>query len=201
MITKKRTITCAAVSSLFLLMACSPAVPTRTRMLDDQLENPLFAERYYDELVENMVEIEIYENPLAHDPQKKRLIERTRKEGLENAKKANSVQNTGKTAALISMETYTKGIVLLTDTHLFFSSEFEIIPGVELHVFLTETVDPRDVTFPDETAVDLGIVQSAYGHQSYALPASMTGALRMRSIVLWDKALERLHGFGQLHSL
>ena len=51
--------------------------------------------------------------------------------------------------------------------------------------------------FPDETAVDLGRLESAYGAQHYAVPP-LDYANQLRTAVLYDRELKRIHGFAQL---
>ena len=66
-----------------------------------------------------------------------------------------------------------------------------------MHLFLSESVDPRDIEFPDDSSVDLGPILSPYGAQRYAVPTT-DPPQRYRTAVLWDMKLERLYGFAQL---
>ncbi len=98
---------------------------------------------------------------------------------------------------IIAVKEDVTGYVLHLDCTVFFSSDFTTSPGPSLRVFLTTTVDPRDVTFPDKSAVDLGPLQSAYGAQQYSMPGDdSAGALR--TFVLFDTRLKSIYGFAQL---
>ncbi|PIP65325.1 hypothetical protein COU77_02875 [Candidatus Peregrinibacteria bacterium CG10_big_fil_rev_8_21_14_0_10_49_16] len=186
-----------AIVSAGILTACTTASSNSTSAID--LHNPLVAKRYYDELVENMVLLTLNKDPLLEDSAANRLIERTRREGLEQARTASMLQLEGKAATLLPMEVFLQGRTLLTKTHLFFSPDTEITPGIDLHVLLTTVVDPRDADFPDATAMDLGLLQNPYGAQTYELAEPIEDLDLIRSVVIWDTALSRLHGFGQLH--
>ena len=59
-------------------------------------------------------------------------------------------------------------------------------------------VDPRDVVFPDITSIDLGRIDYPYGAMSLPVHAKADAAKNLRSVVLWDAKLKRLHGFAQL---
>jgi hypothetical protein len=98
---------------------------------------------------------------------------------------------------MIPIGDFAKGDVLYVQGALYFGTLFEIDPLPDLHVFLTTVVDPREVTFPDATAMDLGLLQSAYGAQTYAVP-EVDNPLLYRTVVLWDTEFGRLHSFGQL---
>jgi hypothetical protein len=80
---------------------------------------------------------------------------------------------------------------------LYLSSDFVSKPGTNLHVYLTTVVDPRDGSFPDPTAIDLGAIQTVYGAQQFAVPKQEKPEL-LRTFVLWDKGFNRLYGFAQL---
>ena len=93
---------------------------------------------------------------------------------------------------------YAKGDFLYIDDTLYVGTLFEIDPLPGLHVYLTTVVDPRDVEFPDDTAMDLGPIQTAYGAHAYEVP-SVENPLLYRTVVLWDNELGRLHSFAQLN--
>lgn len=163
----------------------------------DLMENPLYAKRYYDELLENLVSLSIHQNPLLQEKGKEKKIEQARRDAIIKAREAEKKQQSGTKGTFIPMEEYARGMALLAGNTLYLSSDFEVTPGISLHLFLTTSVDPRDTMFPDHSAIDLGPLQSAFGAQTFAtnLPAN---PILYRTAVLWDTALERLVGFAQL---
>ncbi len=164
------------------------------------LKNPLFAERYAEALVDAMVELEIYEDPILEDEDKKSLTDATKEQWLEVAQKAVREQRKGAKGSLIAMKEYVAGEVLYLNDMLYLGPEFFTTPGPSLHFFITKAVDPRDVQFPDVTAKDIGSVRSNVGVSQYSVP-SVENPLEYRTIVLWDTKLERLYGFAQMSPL
>lgn len=184
-----------------LLTACSAAGPRAGEDLQDKLSNPLYAERYYDELVDLMVNLEIQNDPLTDDESTKAIIDKNRVEGLKLAREANQKQNEGLSGMIVSDGEYAFGEALLLNDTLFLSPTFETVPGPDLHVYLTKIVDPRDGTFPDETAVELGTLKDAYGEQRYSAPVNPEGIEEgYRTFVLWDVQMKRVFGFAQLQT-
>jgi len=161
------------------------------------MANPLFAERYAEEMVDRMVEYAIRKDPLLEDTKKAALIEDARKEWLEKARVARKEQNKGIHGLLISINEDVKGEILYVGNTLYTDTVFDTAPGPNLHFYVTTVPDPRDVEFPDETAVDIGKLDSAYGAQAYAVP-TVDDALQYQTAVLWDNDIGRLYGFAQL---
>ncbi len=179
------------------LAACSGSTPANSVSLDESLQNPLFAQRYYTDLSEQMVSLELRKDPILQKADKKSLVERTRIQATKHAEEAAARQGKGMNGSLMSPKDLTIGTVTFLDGALFFSTDFIATPGPSLHVYLTNAVDPRDVRFPDETAIDLGALKNPYGAQTYVL--SKKDATRTyRTAVLWDNALGSLYGFAQL---
>jgi len=181
------------------LTACTQSLqePSHTESLDSRLSNPLFAEQYYEALVQRMVELAIQEDPILEDESKALIIEKARRDGLKKSNAAEQKQLPGNFGEFVGAKEFTRGAALYVKDMLFFGSGFETDPGPKLHIFLTTIVDPRDVTFPDETAMDLGLLMSPYGAQRYAVTPVENPTL-YRTVVLYDKALERVYGFAQL---
>ena len=184
---------CVLLVGPALLAGCSAARPT----LSDHMTNPLFAERYGEELVNRMTELEIQKDPLIENAEKKAVIDQVREQWMERAKKARDVQREGATGEFAEMKEYVRGRALLLGNTLYLSTTFESEPGPSLHLYLTTAVDPRDIAFPDPTAVDLGELQSPYGAQTVAVPNVKDFSI-LRTLVLWDTTLDRLYGFAQL---
>ena len=163
----------------------------------DPLDNPLYAERYYDELTESLVSLSIHQDPLLQDKGKEKKVESARRDALVKGREVEKRQQGGTKGIFIPMEEFAKGAVFLDGHTLYLSSDFEVTPGISLHLFLTTVVDPRDAPFPDPDAIDLGPMKSTYGAQAFVanLP---TSPVLYRTAVLWDTTLERLVSFAQL---
>lgn len=187
--------TCAITLGLgILLTGCAFARREGTR---DPFRNPLFTERYYEELVESMVNLSLYHHPLLKEPKKQNAVDRARRTALQRSMEAEKTQHEGMRGAFIPMEEYTKGIALLVGEYLYFSTDFVATPGPSLHLYLSTVVDPRDDSFPDATAIDLGPLQNPYGAQEYRVSLRENLPL-YRTVALWDTSLEYLHSFAQL---
>jgi hypothetical protein len=191
-----RSRTLLLILPLLVLSACQKAGNVQT--LDEHLTNPLFAERYAESVVDRLVELEIVKDPLLEDPAKKAYLDAQRKRWLEVTRDARAAQREGTSGNFISMGEFAKGEVLYARDTLSFDSLFEVDPLPSLHVFLTTVVDPRDVSFPDETALDLGPLGTPFGAQQYSVPP-VENPLAYRTVVLWETKLERLHSFAQLN--
>jgi len=185
----------ALAFSTLLLGACSESGKSLT--LETRLQNPLFAERYAETMVDLMVELEIQSDPLLEDESKKKIVDDTRRKWLKIGRDARKKQREGTAGHFIGTKEYTQGEALYVDNTLYLSTLFEAAPGPSLHLFLTAVVDPRDVEFPDETGIDLGRLESPYGAQQYNVPP-VENPLLYRTVVLWDTKLERMYGFAQL---
>lgn len=183
------------LGTALVLSGCLP-MPQAQRE-HDPLQNPLYAERYYDELVENLVSLSIHNNPLLQEKGKEKKVERARRDALIKAREVEAKQRGGTKGTFIPMEEYARGVAFLDGHILSLSPDFEVTPGLSLHLFLTTAVDPRDVEFPDQDAIDLGPLKSAYGAQEFPVKLTKSPIL-YRTAVLWDQALERLVSFAQL---
>lgn len=198
----KRFLTPLLVSSL-ALSACGGNIgmPTRDEALKDHLRNPLYAEFYYDDLTEQMVNLALQEDPILDDSGIRAVVDRTRTRSLEHASLATKAQTNGARGKFIGDRGLASGEALLLDNILYVGPTFDSAPGPKLSVYLTAALDPRDVTFPDDTAVRLGAVKNQYGAHAYAVPAQPESAgtgSRLRTAVLWDDELGLLYGFAQL---
>jgi len=195
----KRFVPIIATACLLLASCTKPALPTGQANPNPEtlMENPLFVERYAEELVDSMAEMKIQNDPILEESGKEAVIDTTRVFWMERAKEARRAQLEGRSGVFLPAKEFAKGEVLFLGQTLFFDTLFEATPGPELHVYFTTIVDPRDVEFPDETAIDLGVIQSAYGAQSYELPV-LENPILYRTVVLWDAQLERVYGFAQI---
>ncbi len=188
----KRSLLCV-LGAAALLAGCGKS-PSMT--INELLSNPLFAERYSEELVNYLVDLEVYEHEASKDPAKKAIIESEREKWMEVARTAREQQRHGGEGAFIPLTSEVFGEALYLDNVLYLSSTFETSPGPNLHIYLTTGVDPRD-GFPDPDTIDLGPVKSPYGVQQYEVP-EVANRLLYRTVVLHDKDMDLLFGFAQL---
>ncbi len=165
--------------------------------LQERLKNPLYAEQYYDLLLDRMVDLKIKEDPMLKNAKKAKVVEDTRLAALMQTREANTAQRQGTIGNLISSSEEVGGEVLLTDSSLYLGPTFETYPGPSLHVLITTVVDPREGTFPDPTSIDLGAIEDPFGAQTLAVP-TLENLTAYRTVVIWDTKLERLYGFAQL---
>jgi len=191
--TLRRTL--IGLSLLITLTGCRPAVSKMQQY--DPFDNPLYAKRYYDELLENLVSLSLHKDPMLQEKGKEKIVDRARRNALAKVQETKQKQQGGTKGVFIPMEEYARGTALLTGNTLYLSPDFEGTPGLSLHLFLTTAVDPRDVEFPDADAIDLGPLKSAYGAQEFAANLPLNQVL-YRTVILWDAALERLVSFAQL---
>jgi hypothetical protein len=194
----KKTI--IASMAILALTACQNANTSNEPELSYLLENPLFAERYSESMVDTMVELEIYEDPIIKDEAKMKIIDKTKESWLKVAQKARVDQRKGSKGSFTPITEFTAGEVLYSGNSLFLAPDFASAPGPSLHFYLSTVVDPRDVEFPDESAIDLGLMRSNLGTGRYEVIA-IEEPIKYRSLVLFDTELERLYGFAQISPL
>jgi len=187
-----------ALPALLLLAACGSTADELS--LSEQLKNPLYAERYYDSRTDHMVNLVLQNDPLAEDESLKDVIEKYRVESLRQANKATQEQGRGMRGAILSDFSYGHGEALLLDNTLYIGADFDIVPGPDLRVYVSTVVDPREGAFPDETAVELGVLKTAFGAHSYALPESDPPRSDLRSVVFYDRRFKRIYAFAQMQS-
>ncbi|MDD5056026.1 MAG: DM13 domain-containing protein [Candidatus Peribacteraceae bacterium] len=165
--------------------------------IDLENTNPLVATRYGDELADTLANIVIQNDPISKEPGMRQIIEQEIARAKSIAMRGRQEAKNGAQGAIIAEKESVTGYALLMADVLWLSSDFETSPGPDLHVYLTTIVDPRGETFPDQTAMDLGVIRSVYGAQEYALPSRVDPA-KMRTLVLFDTKLNRIYGFAQL---
>ena len=182
------------------LAACasSPSGPL-SLPLQERLRNPLVAERYWSDMAEHMADFTRNNDPIMKDPVKAAVIEDERLRALERVDYARSLKKEGISGIFqaIYPSENAMGEALLRGTTLSFSSTFEILPGPAIRVYLTTAGDPRDVRFPDASALDLGLLQNAFGSQEYAIAQDKLNPSFL-IVVLYDKNLNRVVAFAQL---
>ncbi|HVW66898.1 MAG TPA: DM13 domain-containing protein [Candidatus Peribacteraceae bacterium] len=181
-----------AVSLLFLA-ACSGAGGGTS--LDQKLQNPLYAQKYYEDLVSHMVSLQIHNDPILKKSDIKSVVDKARLNGVTLAQNAAKQKDKGPHGIFVSDNDEVAGSVLLLGTTLYIGPDFYLAPGPSTHFYLTTVTDPRTVQFPDNTAVDLGPVQDAYGAQTLHVPSSKDTA---HTLVLFDTQMKKIFGFAQL---
>lgn len=190
---------------LFLLLSlalvgCSSAGQAT---LDQHLQNPLFAEQYWGDYAQRLADIEIYKDL----PHNKEIVEDTKRlaslrslkeEALSKHRAATKTRDRAATAMMTTLSELSQGEVMLVDNVLYTDPLFDTPPGPDLHMYVSEITDPRDVEFPDPTAIDLGVVYQPYGAGAYPIPERPSDAKRLYTVILYDKELKRLYAFAQL---
>lgn len=201
---RTRSLLASALRSLLLapllLISCTAkeaATPDLT--FDQRLQNPLFAERYWDELTDRMANLRIQNDPSMKDERTAAIADRTREDAAALSTLARQKRLEGLFGLFVTVKEQTDGFALLHEGTLYLSSEFATYPGPSLTLFLIPEIDPRDVQdFPNEHSVSLGLLQSPYGAQTYLLPEAHRNNPLLRTVVLWDAKLNRMYGFAQL---
>jgi hypothetical protein len=184
-----------ALSPALLLTACGGA---KSADLQTLLENPLYAEQFYDAQVENMVNLILSSGALLKDPATKKAIDDTRVEGLSHAKEATTLQARGKLGVIVSDTEEAAGEALLLDGVLYTGPEFQMLPGGDVRVYVSTVLDPRDGVFPDDTATEIDRVHTPFGASSYNVQLSGDELDAVRTVVFYDRELKRIVGFAQL---
>ena len=177
--------------SLLSLAACSVQTPKQVT------GNPLVEAQYYDELADRLASLIITNDPMLKDTSMRAYIDKTIADAKNSAGEAHDKQSAGIMGRMIPAKQQNDGTALYVHDTLYFSSDFFSDPGPDLHVYMTQAVDPRDIAFPDKTALDLGSLQTPYGAQQYAVPHQEQKDL-YRTVVLYDKGTKRVYGFVQL---
>lgn len=183
-----------------LLTACTgngTAVVTSPRW-EDLLKNPLYAERYWDDLTDRVTDMQMREKDALKDPRMVALLDEVRRNALSRAQEAAAKKREGTTGQFAGIAADTLGWALLTKDALYLSSDFLTYPGPSLKIYLTTVVDPRNAAFPDRTSIEVGRLESPYGAQQYALPPAARAAKGLRTVVLYDGKLQRIYAFAQL---
>lgn len=187
----RKFLTLASLSSL-ALAACTAS---GQMSLDDFLQNPLYADRYYEDLAVHMADFTIQNDPLMQDAEMKDIVEQTRLDALEKAKEIDAIMKEGIVGGFMSDTDEVWGRTLLIGNTLYFSPDFITAPGIDLHVYLSPRSDPRQPDFPGEQDLDLGTITSAYSSHSITVPDDAVKDGTLQTVVLYDKALKRIYGF------
>lgn len=158
--------------------------------------NTLLKSQRLEELADTLANIIIMQEPASKDDATREMITAEIAKAKEALAIEQSIQKSGLSGPLLSAMESVQGNVLLQNGVLYLSSDFYSRPGIDLHLYLTTAVDPRDVAFPDVTAVDLGEIKFPFGPMAFAVQSE--NLQNMRTAVLWDTKLKRMYGFAQL---
>lgn len=195
-----RTLILCSVACI-MLSACgskpTPEAPRNAANLPYHLQNPLFVERYGKELLGQLAKIKTSDSSFLSRKANADRLESLRTEWRSKVDESEVMQNNNLRGGLISVDADALGELLLVKDTLYFGPETSFVPSADLRIYLTTVVDPREVAFPDETAMDLGPIQSPYGPQAYKAP-NVTNPLEYRTAVLYDPTLESMFAFAQL---
>lgn len=200
-ISPMKTLKILSIASVLAVAGCNAAPSSGTvgMPLLERLRNPLIAERYWSEMAEHMADYSRRNDPVLKDGVKASIIESERTRALERLETARTLQREGVMGQFITPSQHedARGFALLVRDRLYFDSTFITFPSPGMRVYLTEAVDPRDVNFPDTSALDLGPLQSAYGDQTYGIPEEHVETA-FRTVVLYDRELNLIIGMAQL---
>jgi len=158
--------------------------------------NTLLQSQRLEELADTLANIIITQDPSSKDDATREMITMEIAKAKEALAIEQTAQKNGLSGPFLSAMETVQGNVLLQNGALYLSSDFYSRPGLNLRLYLTSAVDPRDVTFPDVTAVDLGEIVYPFGPMAFAVQGK--DLQNMRTAVLWDVKLKRLYGFAQL---
>ena len=84
------------LAPLLLLTACQGIPPARSDIkLDERLRNPLFAERYWDDMADTMANMVIKKDPVIKDDIKASIADHARKSAVELSQLAQNKRHEG----------------------------------------------------------------------------------------------------------
>ncbi|MFA6522760.1 MAG: DM13 domain-containing protein [Candidatus Peribacteraceae bacterium] len=164
---------------------------------ENLMQNPLYADQYWLDMVNRMVEMQLQEPDLAKNKTLLATVDEVRRNALLREQAEARKRREGKEGSFIQVKEFTEGRALLRGTTLSFSPTFSTVPGPNLRIYLSPSLDPRDAAFPDTGSLNVGRLESPYGAQEYLL-SEETDTKPFRTVVLYDPKLERLYGFAQL---
>ena len=183
--------------SVLFLAACSQS----TAGTGNQMDNPLYAKYYYQDLTDHMVDYTVQKDPIMSNPAKKNIVDATRSDAVAKVTDLSKKIDKGTSGQFQSDGDYAKGTALLLNNVLYIGPDFNVVPGPSLHMFISTSLDPRIGTGAlatlEPNAVDLGPLKDPYAAQTY-MPPSPKENDKYRSVAIWDTQLQRIFGFAQL---
>lgn len=182
---------------LTLSIVLASCATNNTTTLERENANPLTAQQYGEELADTLANLIIQKDSITKDAATVERIQSSIQDAKSIADAAQERMQQGMAGALLRVKAVVEGYALYLHDTLYFSPDFYTKPGPDLHVYLSKAVDPRDGTFPDASAIDLGPLQRIEGAQEYAVP-SQKNPKEFLSVALWDRSLGLLYGFAQI---
>ncbi len=187
-------------SPAFLVLLVAPAVLTAcgdARVAypnrEDIERNPLYV------YAKNSLQVQYITNLEAKEPNMSGALKTPKLQALRAAQDSQALIQEGWLGTFVrGQDDDVTGSVVLIDGWMHIGPSFLMTPGIDMHVYLTQAIDPMEGTFPDETAVEVGPLVTAFGLQSLPLPAGLTLDGTYRTVVLYDAAVKRVLGFAQL---
>jgi hypothetical protein len=178
--------------ALLALAGCArPSDVTSREML---LSNPLYAISAHDETITAITDLQI----TTDKTQSGSLVdtmEKAKEREFSLSRAAKQQRDAGLFGAIIPVTGSAAGDVLVGTDRLWTGPDFYITPGMDVHVYLSGLVDPRDTPFPSLSDIDLGTLPSTFGPLTIAVPPT---TIDVRSVVFWDATLNKLLGFAQV---
>ncbi len=178
------------LSASALLAGC-----TSSEVSQELLENPLYAEWYHQDIVDHIVSLELSQTDALKDADAKRSADETRQASIKAGDEAEAIQQSGLLGNFIEADEPVEGEVLLWNGALYTDPGFLTVPGTDLRVYLSTSMDPREQPFPSEEDIELGPLLTPYGAQTLSAPETLAD---IRTVVLWDAGLKRMHAFAQV---
>lgn len=187
----------APVSLAFLiapvvLAACGEArvaYPER----EDIYRNPLYV------YAENSLRVQYITNLEMKEPSMSGALKTPKLQALRAAQDSQTIIQEGWLGTFVrGVDDEVTGGVVLVDGWLHIGPSFVMAPGIDVRVYLTKAIDPLEGAFPDDTAIEVGPLVKALGLQSLPLDESIPLDGTYRTVVLYDRELNRLLGFAQL---
>jgi hypothetical protein len=161
------------------------------------MDNPLFAERYWADIVEHMADFIRSGHALYKDPVTAAVIDAQKNRATARLTEVRKKKEAGLTGSFAKEIDDILGSVLLLNGTVYFGTDFLAYPEPDQHVYVTTITDPRETSFPDATSVDLGELESPYGAQQYVIPAERVDP-RFRTVVLYDRQFKTILAIAQL---
>jgi hypothetical protein len=185
-----RTFRLPLLAAALLLAACG--APARYPSPQTLERNPLFVYARASLLVQHLTDIEIAGKAASGS------LATYKQAAMRAAQDAQADMSAGWLGTFVPAADDVMGSALLLPGTLFIGPSFVMPPTPVPHVYVSGVVDPRDGDFPDATAVDLGPLPSPFGAMVFPLPAGTAVDGTLRTVVIYDQALDRLVGFAQL---
>lgn len=186
-----------AIVSLTILTGCTVQIPTDNVALQQRLENPLFAERYSEDLNDRLVYIQINDEAINTNDDLMKTIDATKDKWQKVSDDASQKRFEGKYAPFnfLSNTDFVQGSALYYNGVLYLSSDLDIRATEDVSLYVSSKPDPRIGEFPSAEDTFVTVLESPFGAQRYETPIDPDA---IKSFVLYDPMLKRIMSFGQV---